>query len=115
MANVIQVTWTASGKTGSVPGLFPLKQGGQALRGFRGGAGKVSLLIVLLIAGAIIGSLIGEALSPVIPFLKQSKDVELGPTRINLVSLSLTLGFAIKLNLAGALGMVAGYLMYRRS
>ncbi|MDD2420801.1 MAG: DUF4321 domain-containing protein [Heliobacteriaceae bacterium] len=84
------------------------------MRGFRGNAGRVGLLVVLLIAGAVIGSLIGEALSPVIPLLKQSINLEAGPVKLDLVSLNVTLGFGINLNLAGALGMIGGYLLFRR-
>ncbi|KAB2952343.1 DUF4321 domain-containing protein [Heliorestis acidaminivorans] len=84
------------------------------MRTFRGGGSRrVGILIVLLIAGAIIGSLIGEALRPVLPFLVMSKDLALSPTRIDLVALNFTFGFTIKLNVAGALGMIGGYFLYR--
>ncbi|MBC9783910.1 DUF4321 domain-containing protein [Heliobacterium chlorum] len=84
------------------------------MKSFRGGAGQAGMLIILLIAGAIVGSLIGEALSPVVPVLKYSKNVDLGPANFNLVSFSITLGLGIKLNLAGALGMIVGIFIYRR-
>ncbi|MZP30151.1 DUF4321 domain-containing protein [Heliobacterium undosum] len=84
------------------------------MKGIRVGAGQIGMLVLFMIVGAIIGSLIGEALSPVVPVMKLSKDVELGPAHINLVSFSFTLGLNIKLNLAGAVGMLAGIFLYRR-
>ncbi|QGG47265.1 DUF4321 domain-containing protein [Heliorestis convoluta] len=79
-----------------------------------GGSRKVSILIVILLTGAIIGSLLGEALRPVMPFLLLGKDIALSPTRIDLVALHFTFGFTIKLNLAGVLGLIGGYLLYRK-
>ncbi|MBM7866838.1 DUF4321 domain-containing protein [Heliobacterium gestii] len=84
------------------------------MKGIRVGAGQIGMLVLFMIVGAIIGSLIGEALSPVVPVMKLNKEVELGPAHINLVSFSFTVGLGIKLNLAGAAGMVAGIFLYRR-
>lgn len=72
-------------------------------------------LILLLLAGALIGGVCGEALSVFVPVLV--KGVTLGlnpPAQINLWVFSLVFGFTLKINLAAAVGMVLAVLLYRQ-
>ncbi|HHY11404.1 MAG TPA: DUF4321 domain-containing protein [Firmicutes bacterium] len=60
--------------------------------------------VIALLAGAIVGSVIGEVLSDVAPILARGFSVGLQPPfNLDLNVVSLTLGFSIRLNLAGAI------------
>jgi len=59
--------------------------------------------VIGLLAGAIVGSVIGEALSGVVPLLAKGFAVGIQPPfNLDLNVVSLTLGFTVRLNLAGA-------------
>lgn len=75
------------------------------------------VLLVLLIAGGIVGNTIGKALFPLLPFLNfLSANARIGfdPVTLNLDVLSLTLGFSMAIGPFAALGIILGYLVYRR-
>ncbi|MGI6162988.1 MAG: DUF4321 domain-containing protein [Bacillota bacterium] len=60
--------------------------------------------IIALLAGAIVGSVVGEVLSGVAPILARGFAVGLQPPfHVDLNVISFTFGFSIHLNLAGAL------------
>ncbi len=60
--------------------------------------------VIALLAGAIVGSVIGEVLSDVVPILSRGFAVGLQPPfKLDLNVVSLTFGFTIRLNLAGAI------------
>lgn len=62
------------------------------------------LLIIALTAGAIVGSVIGEALRDVAPVLARGFEVGVNPPFVlNLNVISFSLGFSLSLNLAGAI------------
>jgi len=76
---------------------------------------SVLTLLLLLLAGALIGGVLGEALSVFVPVL--TKGITLGinpPVQINLWVLSLVFGFTLKVNLAAAIGLVLAVLLYRQ-
>ncbi|MBS4025001.1 MAG: DUF4321 domain-containing protein [Clostridia bacterium] len=75
---------------------------------------SVGILLVLLLVGALIGSLLGDALGGIIPFLKDSKSLGFPATTFDLVVLSFTIGFTMKLNVASILGFFLAYIAYRR-
>jgi ABC-type antimicrobial peptide transport system permease subunit len=75
---------------------------------------SVGILLVLLLAGALIGSLLGDALGGIIPFLQESKSLGFPATTIDLVVLTFTIGFTMKLNAASILGFILAYFAYRR-
>ncbi len=77
-------------------------------------AKSMSLLLVLLLTGAIIGGLVGDILGSHLPVLIVDKTFGFSPTTIDLGVLQLTLGFIFRLNLAGVIGLLLGYLLYRR-
>ncbi|HHW27619.1 MAG TPA: DUF4321 domain-containing protein [Firmicutes bacterium] len=62
------------------------------------------LLVVALTAGAIVGSVIGEALRDAVPVLSKGFTVGLEPPLVlDLNVLSFSFGFQLHLNLAGAI------------
>ncbi|MGI6643993.1 MAG: DUF4321 domain-containing protein [Bacillota bacterium] len=62
------------------------------------------LLIIALSAGAIVGSVVGEALSGVAPILSQGFTVGVQPPFVlDLNVVTFSLGFTLHLNLAGAI------------
>lgn len=75
---------------------------------------SVAILLVLLLVGALIGSLIGDALGHLMPFLQKSQSLGLPPTTIDLVVLTFTIGFTLKLNVASVLGFFLAYMAYRK-
>lgn len=85
------------------------------------GPRKISLLLVLgvLLLGAMLGSLVGELIKMGIPdgvvkevFLR-SIDIMIGPGVIDLIMFSITVGFTLKFNLIGIIGLAIVYYMLR--
>ncbi len=75
---------------------------------------SVGVLLVLLLVGALLGSLLGDILGGYVPFLKESRSLGFSTTTIDLVILTFTIGFSMKLNLASVLGFFLAYIAYRR-
>jgi uncharacterized membrane protein YeaQ/YmgE (transglycosylase-associated protein family) len=82
---------------------------------------KISIILVLgiLLLGAMVGSLAGELLKMGIPdgvvkevFLR-SIDIMIGPGMVDFIMFSITLGFTLKLNLIGILGIMVAYYLLR--
>lgn len=78
-------------------------------------------LIIIIIIGALIGTVIGEIIALLAPggILERlfSKGVSPGivpPATLDLKVLTLTLGFSLKLNLASLFGIVIALYIYRR-
>ncbi|MGF7186158.1 hypothetical protein GGQ84_002251 [Desulfitispora alkaliphila] len=80
----------------------------------RGSNRSVAVLLVLLLVGALVGSLLGDVLGDAIPFLKTTQSLGFPPTTIDLVVLTFTIGFTLKLNLASVLGFFLAYYAYRK-
>ena len=85
------------------------------------GQKKFSFLFIIgiLLLGAMVGSLFGELLKMAIPdgvvkevFLR-SIDIMIGPGVIDLIMFSITLGFTLKLNLIGIIGIAIVYYFLR--
>ena len=78
----------------------------------------VGVLIVLLLAGSIIGGWLGAYLGQAFPgvhLLQQTEVLGLNPpTTLDLRVLTLTIGFGLRLNIISLVGLVAGYLVYKR-
>ncbi|MBN2365418.1 MAG: DUF4321 domain-containing protein [Calditrichaeota bacterium] len=75
-------------------------------------------ILVIILLGAFIGSALGEILAYVLPqgvvkeFFLRSAEFGLGPATLNLIVLTFTLGFTIKLNVISVLGIaIAAYLL----
>ena len=74
-------------------------------------------LILLLLAGLVIGGFIGEWLGtyPTFSFLNYGKSFGLvKPVVLDLNVLSLTFGFSVKFNLASIIGNVIAFVIYRK-
>ena len=74
-------------------------------------------LILLLLAGLVIGGFIGERLSsyPTFSFLNYGKTFGLtSPLILDLNVLVLTFGLTVKFNLASIIGIVIAFIIYRR-
>lgn len=76
--------------------------------------GKETLvLLFLLICGLLCGSIVGEILSPWLPFLAKSKELTWSPAAdLDIVKYDLTL--QVKLNLASMGGLALAFWIHRR-
>jgi hypothetical protein len=81
----------------------------------------VGLIVVVIVAGLVVGSLLGELLGPLLSHGWVQEVLTRGPTiglttpaTLDLRFLSLTLGFALKVNLVGLVGVVLAALALRR-
>jgi hypothetical protein len=77
--------------------------------------GFITLIIIL---GALIGSALGEIIAFILPvgvvkeFFLKSATASIGPGTLNIIILTITLGFSFKINVIGILGVViAAYLL----
>jgi hypothetical protein len=76
----------------------------------------VVLLLVLTIIGALLGSIIGEALTKSVPVLARGVSVGIDPPMtLSLFIIRLTFGFTVKLNVASAVGILLALLLFRRA
>ena len=76
--------------------------------------GKEALtLVFLLICGMLFGSIMGEILSPWIPFLTKSKMISWSPAA-DLEIVKYDLNFQLKLNLASIGGLALAFWIHRR-
>ncbi len=82
----------------------------------RSGGSRLTL-ILLLLAGLVIGGFIGDWLSsyPTFSFLSYGKTFGLtSPLVLDLNVLVLTFGFAVKFNLASIIGIIIAFFIYRK-
>lgn len=81
----------------------------------------LGLVLLVVVAGLVVGSLLGELLGYLLPsgwlqdLLTKGPTIGLTPpSTLDLHLVSLTLGFAFKVNLIGVLGIVISALALRR-
>ncbi len=72
------------------------------------------VLLLLLLAGAVAGSAFNGAVAGIIPVLASSAQIGIRDFTLDLHFMRLTFGFIIDLSPLTALGMVLGYLVYRK-
>lgn len=72
------------------------------------------ILLVLLLIGAIFGSLIGSAFGDVIPLLNYGKTIGVDPFVVDLNVVVLTFGLKLSLNLAGIIGIIIAFVVYKK-
>ena len=86
------------------------------------GAGRQKsawVLLFLVLLGMVVGAAIGEALQEALPdgvvkrFFVESVAWGLGPGTLNLVVLTLTVGFSVKVNVMSVLGVVLAAYLFR--
>lgn len=71
------------------------------------------MLLIFLVVGLLIGSLIGELLGQWIPVLETAKELVWQP-RADLDIIQYDITLRIRMNLAGALGIIAAFWIYRK-
>ncbi|NLI14598.1 DUF4321 domain-containing protein [Pelotomaculum propionicicum] len=76
--------------------------------------GNTWILVLLILIGGLTGSAVGDTLTPVLPWLKSTSQIGLKPSTLDLGFLNLTFGFTFSLGPLTALGMILGYVVYRR-
>ena len=79
---------------------------------------SLGFIVLVLVLGAFIGSALGEVIGLVLPegvvqdFFTKAAKGDLGPTTLNLIIVTFTIGFSFKLNLIGVVGIfIAAYLV----
>jgi hypothetical protein len=79
---------------------------------------SLGFILLIIVLGALLGSALGEVLAMVLPqgvvkeFFLRSATFGFGPATLNLVIITLTLGFTLKLNIIGVLGVaLVAYLL----
>lgn len=72
------------------------------------------VLLLLLITGGLAGSAAAGAIAPVLPFVKSTAGFGLAPATLDLHFLKVTFGFNMALGPLTALGLILGYLVYRK-
>jgi hypothetical protein len=77
-------------------------------------SGNWWVLVLLLLIGGLSGSALGDALAPSVPLLKATSTIGLKPSTLDLRFLNLTFGFTFSLGPLTALGLILGYLVYRK-
>lgn len=82
-------------------------------RTYRGGKSPW-ILFLLLLAGGLAGSALSNTLARSLPFLATNGNIGLQPATLNLQFMQITFGFSINLGPITALGLVIGYLLYRK-
>ncbi|NOX36833.1 MAG: DUF4321 domain-containing protein [Calditrichaeota bacterium] len=78
----------------------------------------LGLILVIIFLGAIIGSAMGEVLGLILPngvvkeFFLRSASFSVGPAVLNLIVFTVTLGFSMKINVIGVIGiLIAAYIL----
>ncbi|MDZ7290075.1 MAG: DUF4321 domain-containing protein [candidate division KSB1 bacterium] len=79
---------------------------------------SLGFIIVVLLLGALAGTLLGELIGLLLPagvvkeFFLRSGQIALGPGTLNAVLFSITLGLTLKINVVGLIGIgIAAYLL----
>lgn len=73
---------------------------------------SLGFIIFIIILGALIGSVLGEVLGLILPagvvkdFFLKSATASIGPGTLDIILLTFTIGFSIKLNITGVIGIV---------
>ncbi|MDN5352538.1 MAG: hypothetical protein PWQ12_1459 [Clostridiales bacterium] len=80
----------------------------------RGKSNDRLVLLVLILVGAIFGSLIGSAFGGALPILNYGKTIGVDPFVVDLNVIVLTFGLKLSLNLAGIIGIIIAFFIYRR-
>jgi len=77
---------------------------------------SIAFIIFIVVVGALIGSVLGEILGLILPagvvkdFFLKSATASVGPVTLDIILITLTLGFSFKLNITGVIGvLIAAY------
>lgn len=79
---------------------------------------SVGFVLIVIIAGALVGSAMGEIVAYILPsgvveqFFLKAVTASFGPGTLNIVILAITLGFSIKVNIMSVIGiLIAAYVL----
>ena len=73
---------------------------------------RFGFIVLILLLGGLVGAALGQVLSLILPegvvkdFFLRSVTFGFSPTTLNLVILTLTLGFSFKINIIGVIGII---------
>jgi hypothetical protein len=73
---------------------------------------SLGFIIFIIVLGALVGSALGEVLGLILPagvvkdFFLKSATASIGPGTLDIILLTFTIGFSIKLNITGVIGIV---------
>jgi hypothetical protein len=71
------------------------------------------VLVIVLVAGLLAGSVIGKLLNPWVPFLSEAAQITWEP-KADLDILKYDFYIQVKLNLASVLGLILAFWIYRK-
>ena len=77
------------------------------------------MVVTTLVLGAVIGTLVGKILAFILPegvvkqFFLLSTTLSIGPGTVNIVLLSITVGFSMTLNVISLIGIGISYYLLR--
>jgi hypothetical protein len=71
------------------------------------------MIFFLIVAGSIMGNILGGFFADVFPVLNLSESIYFGPATLDLNFLSLTFGFTFSLSLAGVLGIIVVLVIFK--
>jgi hypothetical protein len=80
---------------------------------------NIGVLVIMVILGMILGTAVGEGIGHLLPdgvvkaFFLSSVSTSLGPTTVDLVAFTFTLGFSLKVNVMAVLGVVFATYLFR--
>lgn len=77
---------------------------------------SAAFIIFVIVIGALIGTALGEVIGILIPpgvvqdFFLKSASASVGPATLDIILFTITLGFSLKLNITGVIGiLIAAY------
>lgn len=73
------------------------------------------LLLVMLVAGGVVGDLLGSLAARMLPVLGHPLMFGLSPATLNLSLLQVTFGMQLGVNLLGLLGLVVAVILWLRT
>ena len=76
-------------------------------------SGNILILLILIVAGLIIGSFIGDLLANYVNVFAYSKSIGFDPVTVDLAFVKFTIGLIIQMNLASVIGLFVGILVYK--
>lgn len=72
------------------------------------------VFLLFLLGGALVGSILSEALARSLWIFARSAEAGLRPSTLNLLFLNVTFGFQLRLTLGTVVGVLLGLLLFRR-
>ena len=79
---------------------------------------SAAFIILIIVIGAMIGTALGEVIGILVPegvvkdFFLESVSASIGPGTLDIILLTLTLGFSFKINVMGVIGiLIAAYVL----